>query len=628
MLQRNHPRAGGLLVRILGSLVILAGLVALMYYTLPKEAANHIGTVTPVETSDKARRCEDNLADLLEGLTPGRLGISSDRIQVIDRLNAWRTECASQPDVVRPGKDVSLIEKLLTETARTRALNDRFLLEDANQIRMSLLSRDIAMQVVEGNISNVSRVVALFDYVIRNVMLIDDAIRESAPITPYEALVFGMGTAEDRAWVFAELLRQLRIDAVILSPQKPELEHDWLIGVIEPQTGILLFDPRLGLPIPAADCPADVLYPNVPATLQSVLESDQLFRQLDVPEFPYPLTAADLKDLSVSLIGSSSSWAPRMALLQFLLPQGFNVDLYDGLGETELRSPGAYQRVVDAGQNGLWSEDQVGIWTFPEQALAKFEATRGEGEAESQLAGLQVVFRGPYVPRPAGNDGKTFQPTPIEKSLHFVRIEQLKGNYTSAIRDYLPVRTTVKLVPNSANESAAEFATLWTGVSQYQTRKITTAQGTLDRYISTQARSIGMARVAYEFLADCLLAQKNYKVAAQALQAAPAGFAPQRDVYLSRRWQRIGGIDPDQTATDQDEQPENSSEMKAPGTGDAPPKAMDAKPDTGAKPEANKTEPPAGAIPSPPPVPTPEPLNTAAEKDQPASESPPTQVHD
>jgi len=592
----RQPRTGKLAVRILGSLIVIAGLAAVMAFTIPEGT---VPTLTPDGTGsgdDVARRCEEQLADLMEALSPGRLGISSDRAQVIDRMNIWRTECGGQVGDARPSSDIMLLETLLHDQQRARTLSERFLAEDATHIRMSLLARDIATSVVGGQTSNVNRAVALFDFVCRNVMLINDDIRKQTVLTPYESLVFGMGTAEDRAWIFAELLRQLRIDTVILTPRSKDMAEHWLVGVIEPQAGILLFDPRLGLPIPAAGSPEDTLYPNIPATLRSVREAETAFHQLDIPDSPYPLTSAAMQDLDIFLIGSSSGWAPRMALLQFLLPPGVSVDLYDGLGANELRSPGAFQRIVDAGKTAGWSEDRVQIWPYAEEALVKFESTRGEGEEKSQLAGLQVIFRGPYIPRPVGGNGKTFQPTPIDKSLHFVRIEQLRGKYHNAIRDYLPIRTTVKLVSSPANESAAEFGTLWTGVSQFQTQKIRAALGTFDRYVTMQARSVGMSRVAIEFMADCLLTQKNYEAATTVLEKAPPGFAPRRDTYLIRRWKKMGGIDPDKPTPSADK-PE--SEKKPEGKTSDSPKEEAKKPGTpkedAKKPDSASAQPAAGS---------------------------------
>lgn len=543
MLKQTHPRSGGLAVKMLGSLLVLIALGAVMYLVLPNRTTDGPQTPQNASIDDKARRCEDQLADVFEALSPGRLGISSDRAQVIERLNHWLQECGSVSTESLPSSDAELINSLLTGDTLARAVSDRFLAEDATHIRMSLLSRDIATSLVEGKISNVDRAVSLFDFVSRNVMLIDDEIRQQIPMTPYECLVFGLGTAEDRAWVFADLLRQIRSDAIILTPANEEKAEHWLVGVIDPEQGVLLFDARLGLPIPAEGAPIDTPYPKQPATLKQVLSSDAAFRQLDVPDSPYPLSSADLADCKVSVIGSTSSWAPRMARLQFLLPEGTSVELYDGLGENQLRAPGLIERIVAAGQDGLWKRDQVVLWSYPEKAEREFEVTRGEGAADSMLASYQTIFRGPYVPRPLDREGKEFQQVPVDKSLHFVRVEQLRGKYSNAIRDYVPIRTVEKQYPSPANQMAAEFGTLWTGVCQYQTQKIRVALGTFDRYVVNQARSPGMSRTAIEYLADCMLTQKNYVSAIMILMRAPQGFAPRRDQYLIQRWMKLGDLD-------------------------------------------------------------------------------------
>ncbi len=68
------------------------------------------------------------------------------------------------------------------------------------------------------------RVVGLFDLANRIVALAG----KNEPIIPqnlHDITVIGKGTAEDRAWVFAELLRQAGIDAVILKPRPPAADH-------------------------------------------------------------------------------------------------------------------------------------------------------------------------------------------------------------------------------------------------------------------------------------------------------------------------------------------------------------------------------------------------------------------
>jgi hypothetical protein len=574
-----------------------------MYFLLPRPADKP----TTVDDADMeiglSRRCEDDLADILEAMSPGRLGISSERAELVNRLNAWHAECGSPAGTVRPSSDEDLLARLLQGESLARTRSERYLPEDAAHVRSSLLARDIVTTVTEGKSSNTERYVALFEFVSGNVGLVPASVRDAFPLTSYEALLFGFGSDADRAWVFADLLRQMRVDVVVLAPRGKSSEN-WLLGVIDPRAGVLLFDPRLGLPIPAASGAEETPFPRTPATLAEARGSDACLRKLDLPQDPYPLTAADLAELDVKLIGTSSVWAPRMAELQFLLPKGYRVDLYDGLGTNELRAPGQFQRVIDAGQGTLWKEQDISVWSFPEQQLTALEASRGAGAEGSALANFLFVFRGPYVPRLEGDGQKRM--VPIDKSLHFVRTEQLRGNFVTATRDLLPIRSAAKLAPTPPNELAAQYAALWTGISQFATHKPSAAFNTFRRFVESQNPSPALSRSAMEWAARCLIAEKQFLPAVQILSQLPPGFAPRRDQYLIRRWKKIAGADPDRPV-------EPPSETGGPTPPTTPPKPQ-------GKMDGNAPSPTQNAAPSPssqtlplrPPVPElPVPIDTS-----------------
>jgi hypothetical protein len=114
-------------------------------------------------------------------------------------------------------------------------------------------------------------------------------------------LLFGRGTAEQRAWVFALLCRQLELDVVMLATKPPAQPADapqteqgearfWLPALVLGEE-LHLFDTRLGLAIPGADGQGV-------ATLKQVAEDDALLRQLDLEGAPYPITADLLKDVT------------------------------------------------------------------------------------------------------------------------------------------------------------------------------------------------------------------------------------------------------------------------------------------------------------------------------------------
>jgi len=640
MISKSIPRAGNLMTRVLGSFILAIAAFALFSVFLPSNVTPPQNSVEKEPaTQGISRQCEEELESLIEALSPGRLGISSDRVTLIHRLNAWWKDCGKINNLPATEPAVEFARQALSGETLTRTLSETFLPEDTSHIRNSLLMREIVARVTDGQPSNVDRYVALFNFVCRYQFLIPDQELTNFPMTTYESLVYGMGSPEHRAWTLCELLRQMRVDVVILTPTGEGLEKHWLIGVIAPTTGVLLFDPRLGMALPGPDDDAqkDDTQKSAVATLAQALESDAPFRKLDLPDNPYPLKSDDLKSLKVGIIGTSCSWAPRMAQLQFLLPTKSSAELYDGLSESELRSPGLQKRVIDAGQGiagqGIaWKAEDVVLWDFPEQQLIALESNRGEGEQGSMLQSFQTIFRGPYIPHPTDDKGN-FQMVPIGKSLHFVRVEQLRGNQTAALKDYLPIRSAAKLAATPPNEYAAEYATLWTGLAQYETRKYNAAFQTLGRFVSGQASGAGLMRAGFEIGADCMLAEKQYLPAVEILEKAPPGMTPRRDELLIRRWKRLGGVDPDkqeekpaaeekkpeEMPADDDKKTEPAPEMKADEKpkpeGEMPAKPESAKPDAPTKPE----EKPA---PEKPESDKPEPAKPEPEKPAPAEPAP------
>lgn len=547
MNQYSNRRAGSLATRILGFIALLVGVAVLYSIFVPnavKEDADK--PVITGENQPVSRKCEDDLAGVIEALAPGRLGISSDRVTTVNRLNSWQTDCVAVGNTPAAGNEIEAAKQLLSGETLTRTLSEKFLPEDVSHVRNSLLMRQIVARVTEGKPNNPQRYVALFNFVCRNEMLVPEDILKDLPLTPYESLVFGMGSPEHRAWTFCDLLRQMRVDVVIITPREKGLEKNFLIGVIDPTEGIFLFDPALGMPIPPPGAASKDDTAKLPAaTFAQVLESDEPFRQLDIPDSPYPLKSELMKSVKVSLIGTSSSWAPRMAQLQFMLPSRFSAELYDGLAESELRSPGLKQRIVDAGKNGAWTAEDVGIWNFSGEQIIAMEATRGEGAKGSILETFHTIFRGPYLPQSTDDQGN-YKMVPIDKSLHFVRVEQLKGNQAAALKDFLPIRSAAKMAPNRGNDLAAEYATLWTGIAQFETRKYTVAFNTLGRLVSGQASSTSIVRAGMEMGAECLVAEKEYAAAAKLLAQAPPGLSPRRDALLIREWEKIAGVKPEE----------------------------------------------------------------------------------
>ena len=68
-------------------------------------------------------------------------------------------------------------------------------------IQEAIWLRDISRWAHGDGFDDVSRATALFDWTVRNIQL--EADEDSMPRRPWQTLLFGRGTAEQRAWVFA-----------------------------------------------------------------------------------------------------------------------------------------------------------------------------------------------------------------------------------------------------------------------------------------------------------------------------------------------------------------------------------------------------------------------------------------
>jgi hypothetical protein len=171
---------------------------------------------------------------------------------------------------------------------------------DGRLLQEAIWLRDISRWASGGEFEAVGRAAALFDWTVRNVQL--DA--SAPPWRPWQVLLYGRGTALQRAWVFALLCRQQELDVVILSPT-PETCWPALL-----QSGKLyLFDTRLGLPIPGPQG-------QEVATLQQLRDDATLLRRLDLADQPYPIGADQIQDLTASIVADPFDLSRRALQLE------------------------------------------------------------------------------------------------------------------------------------------------------------------------------------------------------------------------------------------------------------------------------------------------------------------------
>jgi len=381
----------------------------------------------------------------------------------------------------------------------------------------------------------VERAVELFRFVSESIALSPTQLI----LTPYDALVFGVGTPADRAWAFASLLKQLRIDTVIIQPQDSEY---WLIGVIT-TNGTMLFDPVVGSPIPSPDDDAGTPFPTVPATLVQAQQSDAVLRVFDAPNSPYPLTADALKNVQVSVVGTSSTWSERIAQLQFLLPSDVIVELFDGVTSNAIRSPGLLERVVSADQG--WKPEQVDIWQHPITQMTAYTDERG---VDPQLAALEEIFAGPLVYQVEATTNVA-SISPRSPNLEQVRLQMLSGESDKLLRHLLEIRNAQKQPVGDNNQihppnvAAADHAAYWTGHCQADIGSVKAAVDSFSRYLKSHPDMGGWSMQAIDAQIHLLAEAGAIQQAGQLILQLPPQALRREHVYLMSRWSKILGLD-------------------------------------------------------------------------------------
>lgn len=243
--------------------------------------------------------------------------------QVRDQLNQWvRSE--------RPTIDWAPEPMLATLAEPLRKVPDikfldieQYSIGDVGFLQESVWLRDIAKTAQTGQFDDLPLAERLFDWTVRNLQLQPDTGPGGVrlPHAPRDVLLLSRGTAEERAWIFALLARQLGLDVVLLTlPEEGHPRRIWLPALLL-EKDLYLFDARLGMPIPGPQGKGI-------ATLAQVAADDSLLRALDLDaKHPYPVHAADLHDIVPWIEASPGYLSKRMKLVQSRLAGANNVVL-------------------------------------------------------------------------------------------------------------------------------------------------------------------------------------------------------------------------------------------------------------------------------------------------------------
>ncbi len=257
--------------------------------------------------------------------------------QIVERLNessladdqsvAWKRDplIASLPKELKKRPFISGLNKFSESPNFDSDYDGEFLQQAA-------WTQQIALDVTAGETDPIQMATMLFQWTIRNIQIEPDT-KEETPKNyvllmhqPWETLMFGRGTATQRAWLFMLLLRQANLDSALVDVKGDASPH--LVAVAN-EHQLYLYDTLWGIPLalprkPAATKSADAKSANAtsmefasPYTLSQLAENPDLLRQFDVDgTHKYPFMASDFDRVSLLLEASPGFLAHRMRIVQ------------------------------------------------------------------------------------------------------------------------------------------------------------------------------------------------------------------------------------------------------------------------------------------------------------------------
>lgn len=314
--------------------------------------------------------------------------------QSVDRLDQWVRDQKPLTDWQLDPMVAASPEPLLELLRLIKVEELEFPPSDTFALLEAVWLRDVSNWARGDAIDELDQAKRLFDWTVRNVQL--EWERGADPGAsgllqkPWETLLFGRGTPTDRAWLFILLARQQRIDAALMACVDSTVAgqpapRPWVLGVLS-QGEVYLFDPTLGLPIPAPDGitrDAAGRLAIQPATLSQVAGNEALLEALHVDaKRRYPVKSSQVQNVVALVEASPAYLAQRMKLLESQLAGDEKLVLTTNPSAQAERFK-ASRQVADAQ-----------LWPVPYQALVQ-ESQLGRKRLEWQQYQLMPFLIGP-----------------------------------------------------------------------------------------------------------------------------------------------------------------------------------------------------------------------------------------
>jgi tetratricopeptide (TPR) repeat protein len=525
-------------MRFHGKVVLAAGLLLTAAIT---GCPGKREVASSINSSGKSTTRKDSPEDLLHSavhqLRPENFDISAATDKPVALLNSWSETVNGQsgdPKATNPEVapiPTGWIDEKGLEKLKQQAYDPR----DAVHIRDAMLTHTIANYLAARGKTELQRVMAVFDFVVRNISF-RGPNEVDLPLGTYRLLLLGKGTAEDRACVCASLLKQLRIDCVIVESSDSGTDPDtWLLGVVL-NDQVYLFDPRLGLAIPSTDDLSQSV--ETPATLDQIVDHGEWLKRLSLrADQPYAIDAESLKQPRILPIADSYFWPLRMKLLEEALPANDLCVLYDPLVDDGGRK-GLLTRLTTSIRN--WKVDQLQPWPHPQRAEGTV-APAIRQQVEIQLSLFNLPFT--ILKDEQGNvTGRSKQP---ERKMLRIRTDQLLGNFEEATKRYFSIRhleidTDQLQVRDLAavNQLVAEDAIYWSAVCKYEAREFDGAIEQLNGYLKRYDRNGRWNFPARALLGECYAGLGKFSEAAAVLERSTRSDDPYRasNAIRIKRW--------------------------------------------------------------------------------------------
>jgi tetratricopeptide (TPR) repeat protein len=456
--------------------------------------------------------------------------------QIVDRANQWlrnqpeadaKAAGAWRLDPLLAGLPAALREATGVADAITeQPLRDGvFASWEGRLLEQAVWCRDISQWARGQTLSDLEAVAALFDWTVRNIQL-DEPDAVTPILHPWQALAYGHGSVELRAWAFIELCRQQGVDAVILQPAAgADGTPAPLLAAALVDEKLYLFDPQLGLPVPGEAAAI--------ATLDEAAENPELLRRLDLSDDEkYALTSVQLAKVDAFVAASHVQLARRSLRLEAALE-----------GEEFVRlSAGAQDLADKLAKHGRVGE--VKLWPRPFEAVADEFSLK-----QSRRVAARQEFQ-PFAERPLLWKARVmhFQgDKDVRASERGDPLAQARLGHQDALALYQDptVRPSDDKLEKLAEDkqrvykAAKSASSCWVGLLSYDRQKYDVAAAWLERLLDREPRGKWAQGARYN-LARTHEALGQTDEAIKLLRAGPED-APQRYGNLVRAKQLAAG---------------------------------------------------------------------------------------